>query len=67
MKTLADFTPEIRAKIPQYIAEGLAGVFDGGQYNSFDLEKAKAAVFYNYEQCGYKRPIIEEVLKLVQK
>lgn len=30
MKTLKDFTPEIKAKIPVYQERALRGVFDGG-------------------------------------
>lgn len=58
MKTIDDFTPEIQAKIPEYIRNGIEGVFDGQRYNSFDLEKAKAAVKWNYEFCGYKEPMV---------
>lgn len=56
MKTLKDLTPEIEAKIPQYIAAGLANVFDGGYYNMFDADKARACVKWNYEKCGFKEP-----------
>jgi hypothetical protein len=31
---------------------------DGGRYRDFDIEKAKAAVYHNYETCGYKRPLV---------
>jgi hypothetical protein len=58
MKTLKDFTPEIQAKIPQYVNNALEGVFDGGRYNSFSLEKAEKAVNWNYEKCGYKKPVV---------
>jgi hypothetical protein len=58
MKTLKDFTPEVQAKIPEYIKNALAGVFDGGRYKSFDIEKAKKAVWLNYERCGYKKPVV---------
>jgi len=58
MKTIKDFTPEIQAKIPAYIERYIKGVFDGGRYNSFDIEKAKKAVFFNYERAGYKNPAV---------
>jgi hypothetical protein len=58
MKRLKDFTPEIQAKIPSYQAKALEGVMDGGRYRDFDIEKAKAAVYHNYEVCGYKRPLV---------
>jgi hypothetical protein len=58
MKTLQDFTPEIEAKIPEYQKWALEGVKDGGRYRSFDYEKAKQAVYYNYEYCGYQKPIV---------
>ena len=56
MKTLKDFTPEIQAKIPQYIKNGLNGVFDGTKYNNFNLEDATKAINWNYEKCGFKKP-----------
>ena len=58
MKTLKDFTPEIQAKIPKYIENGLDGVFDGKRYKEFTFEKAQKAVNWNYEKCGFKKPII---------
>lgn len=58
MKTLKDFTPEIQAKIPQYIERAMKGVSDGGRYNSFDIKKAKACIKWNYEKCGYKMPMV---------
>lgn len=56
MKTLKDLTPEIEAKIPQYIEAGLKNVFDGGYYNLFDYDKAVACVKWNYEKCGFAEP-----------
>jgi hypothetical protein len=56
LKTLEDLTPEIEAKIPEYIANGLEGVFDGQRYREFDAEKARKAVKWNYEKCGYAEP-----------
>ena len=58
MKTIKDFTPEIQAKIPDYIKKGLNGVFDGKYYENFDIEKAKKAVYWNYEKCGFKKPLV---------
>jgi hypothetical protein len=58
MKTLSDFTPEIQAKIPQYHEKYLKGVFDGGKYNNFKIENATALINFNYEKCGYKKPVI---------
>ena len=58
MKTLKDFTPEIKTKIPEYINNALTGVFDGERYNNFSFEKAEKAVNWNYEKCGKKKPII---------
>jgi len=58
MKTLKDFTPEIQAKIPKYIENGLEGIFDGKKYNSFDFNKAKACVKWNYEKAGFKEPLV---------
>lgn len=56
MITLDQFTPEIQAKIPQYIANATEGVFDGGRFQNFNYDNAKAAVDYIYEFCGYKAP-----------
>jgi len=58
MKTLEDFTPKIQAKIPSYIERALEGVFDGERYEKFNIESAAAAVNWNYEKCGYKKPTI---------
>jgi hypothetical protein len=58
MKTLKDLTPEILAKIPEYQARAIEGVFDGGRYRKFNIENAKAAVKWNYEKCDYKTPIV---------
>ncbi len=58
MKTLKDLTPEIKAKIPQYIKEYTKGVFDGGRYNSFKRENAEALINWNYETAGYKKPVV---------
>ena len=58
LKTINDFTPEIKAKIPEYIEKYTKGVFDGGRYNDFDKEKAEALVNWTYEQCTYKKPVV---------
>jgi len=57
-KRLKDFTPTIKAKIPEYIERAVAGVFDGGRYKDFTLEKAQEAVNWNYKFCGYKEPVV---------
>ena len=56
MKTIKDFTPEIQAKIPQYIAAGLDGVFDGKRYQSFCYNDAVECVKWNYTKAGYDMP-----------
>ena len=58
MKTLNDFTPEIKAKIPEYINNALDGIFDGKRYENFSLDNAEKAVYWNYEKCGKKKPIV---------
>jgi len=58
MKTLKDFTPEIRLKIPQYINEAIDGIHNGKLYENFDLEKAKKAIYWNYQKCGLKNPVV---------
>ena len=58
MKTIKDFTPEIKAKIPEYQARALKGIFDGGRYSAFNFESAYKAVCLQYEKCGYKKPVM---------
>lgn len=55
-KGLTDLTPEIIAKIPQYIKDGIRGVFDGELYRNFDIDKAKEAVAWNYKQSNFEVP-----------
>src|SRR3990167_9534752 len=56
--TLADFTPEIQAKIPEYIKRYTKGVFDGGRYNSFKKESAEKLIDWNYETAKFKKPVV---------
>lgn len=66
-KTLKDLTPEIEAKIPEYIKNGLDGVFDGQRYRDFDIEKARTAVKHTYEKCGFDEPkviVVENPMEL---
>ena len=58
MKTLNDLTPEKQTKIPKYQKRVLDPIFNGSKYHNFDLEKAKKAIKWNYEKCGYKMPIV---------
>ena len=58
MKTLKDFTPEIQAKIPEYQNRVLEPIFNGSKYHNFDIEKAKKAIKWNYEKCGFKMPVV---------
>lgn len=58
MKTLKDFTPEVKSKIPEYIDQALKGVFDGQRYKNFNLEAAEKCVHFNYERAGFKKPIV---------
>ena len=58
MKTLKDFTPEIQAKIPEYIKKYTNGIENGERYKDFILENATNLVNWNYEICGYKKPVI---------
>ena len=58
MKTLKDFTPEIQGRISDYKKRYLSGIEDGGRYNSFGIKNAEALIFWNYEKCGYKKPIV---------
>lgn len=55
-KTLEDLTPEMRARIPDYQNRALEGVMDGGRYQAFNYESAKAAVDWNYKRAGYEPP-----------
>ena len=58
MKTLKDLTPEIISKIPKYQKKAIEGIFNGERYKNFDIEKAKKAIKWNYEKCGYKMPVV---------
>ncbi len=58
MKTLEDFTPEIQAKIPEYLDRAFRGVFDGGRYRDFKYNDARDAVYLQYDKCNYKRPLV---------
>jgi len=56
MKTLADLTDDIIAKIPEYQERALWGVSDGQRYNNFDIDKAKACIDWNYAFSGFAKP-----------
>ncbi len=58
MKTIDDLTPEIIAKILEYQARAVEGVFDGKRYAAFDINKARAAVKWNYNACEMKEPVV---------
>lgn len=58
MITLKDLTPEIEAKIPEYIARALDGVSDGGRYENFNYDNAVAAVKWNYKKCDMECPTV---------
>ena len=57
-KTMEDFTPEIQAKIPEYIKKYTKGVFDGGRYNDFNVDNAKKLIYWNYSECDLKNPVV---------
>lgn len=57
-KTLKDLTPEIEAKIPQYLQQGVEGIYNGDRYNNFNLEDAIKCVEWNYKQIGKEKPIV---------
>jgi len=56
MITQDQFTPEIQAKIPQYIDHALDGVFDGKNQKSFDKEAASSIVNKLYDLAEKPRP-----------
>lgn len=58
MKTLEDFSPEIKAKVPVYIEKYTKGIFDGGRYKAFNTEDAEALIDWSYEKGGLKKPVI---------
>lgn len=58
MKNIKDLTPEIEAKIPQYIERYTRGIFDGQRFENFKKEDAEKLIFWNYEKCGFKRPVV---------
>lgn len=55
---LQELTPEKEAKIPQYIAKAVVGVFDGGRYKDFNPDKAREAVEWNYTEGKMKPPMM---------
>jgi len=57
-KTLKDLTPEIEAKIPEYIARYTKGVLDGEKYNSFNQKSAEELINWNYTKCNLKLPTV---------
>lgn len=57
-KTLKDLTPEIKAKIPEYIERYTRGVFDGKRYDEFRKEDAEELIYFNYEKCNFKKPVV---------
>jgi len=57
-KNIKDFTPEIKAKIPQYIEKYTQGVFDGKRFETFKFENAEKLINWNYEQCNFKKPVV---------
>jgi len=58
MLTIKDFTPEIQAKIPEYIKKYTQGIDNGERYNKFKIENAEKLINWNYEKCNYKKPVI---------
>src|SRR5208283_1641487 len=56
--TINDLTPEIKNKIPEYIEKYTIGIENGERYSNFKLEDAQALINWNYEKCGYKKPVI---------
>lgn len=58
MKSISDFTPEIQAKIPEYIKKYTDGVFNGKRFSDFNFEKATELINWNYETCNYKKPTV---------
>jgi hypothetical protein len=58
MKTLKDLTPEMIKKIPSYKEKCLEGISDGQKFKNFNLKDAEEAIYWNYEKCGYKKPIV---------
>jgi len=57
-KTLKDFTPEIQAKIPEYIKKYKAGIHDGQRNKDFNFENAQSLMDWNYTQYGENLPVV---------
>ncbi len=56
MSNIKELTPEIEAKIPDYIKRALEGVFDGGRYNDFKIENAQEILDVIYKMCDFPSP-----------
>jgi hypothetical protein len=56
--TISDLTPEIKARIPEYIERYTKGIDNGERYNNFKLKNAEALINWNYEKCGFKKPVV---------
>jgi hypothetical protein len=54
-------TPEIEAKIPQYVDRAIWGISDGKRYKQFVFEDAKACVDYNYKFAELDMPVVMAV------
>jgi hypothetical protein len=57
-KTIKDFTPEIQSKIPEYITKYTKGIDNGERYYNFKFENAEKLINWNYEKCGFKKPVV---------
>ena len=58
MKTLEDFTPEIRAKIQGYKDKCVKDLYSGKEYENFDINMTVSYIEKIYEIAKKERPVI---------
>ncbi len=67
MQLLKKPIQEILKAAFEYYEEAIDGIFDGKKFENFDIQKAKNAVQWCYEKCGYKAPLIIVVENPLEK
>jgi len=58
MKSLKDLTPEIEAKIPQYIERTTKDLYSGKDHELYDLSHTYKYIERIYEIAGFKKPVV---------
>ena len=60
MKTLKDLTPEIRAKIPEYIAYAKDALYNGTEWSEYDPQNTVDYIHFIYKLAD--KPLPKQVL-----